>query len=175
MSQRKRIAAYLLTFATAAMLMAARVQSGDAQPPPVPYGTQETLKLRALVDAAPFMTRSEDRVVTLKQERLRACADALAYQFEAFAVGRDQSFAALMEPLAQVKTSWLALSTADAQRMPMLEYILQIAEQREKASQARFDQGRLTAIENLAAKRDRLTAEIEMIECQRAMANAGVR
>ena len=51
----------------------------------------------------------------------------------------------------------------------MLEFALQIAEHREQAAQGLFEQGRLPALENLAARRNRLSAEIEMIECQRAM------
>lgn len=153
----------------AVALLARPVRSDEDAPPPIPYGTQETIRLNAIVDAAPFMAGSEDRVVTLKQERLRTCAQILAHRFEAFTIGREQSFVGLTESVAAMKSAWLALCASEEQKMPMLEFALQLAEQREKSSQAMFDQGRLSAIENLAARGERLSAEIEMIECQRAM------
>lgn len=142
--------------------------TADDAPPPIPYGTQEMLKLNAIVNAAPFMAASTDRVVALKQERLRNCVKGLEYRFGSYAAGIDQSLVTLADVVHETKTSWLALCSKDEQKMPILEFVLQLAEDREKSSQALFEQGRLSAMELLAAKRNRMTAEIEMIECQRA-------
>lgn len=158
-----------------ACLITGSTHAANDEPPPIPYGTLEVVKLNAIVDAAPFMAASTDRVVTLKQERLRACQQIVVYAFEQITAGRTNRLGTLVEPMRELSAAWMSLCTTSEQKMPMLEFALQTAEQREKMTQAMFDAGQASAAEALAAKRDRLTAEIEMIECQRAISSASVR
>lgn len=172
MTQRKRIAAYLLTFATAATLIAGRAESGNDQPPPVPYGTQQAMKLRSLIDAAPFMAASQDEVHKLMQERLRVCASLFEAQAERVDLGRA-SVETLSAPLADLKKAWLDLTKTPEQQMPLLKFLLQLAAHREQAAEALA--GQTSSVDSLQAKHDRLTAEIELAECQRTLGSAAVR
>lgn len=174
MTQHKSIAVYLLAFATAAMLMGARVRSADDAPPPVPYGTQQSMKLTALLDAAPFMAATEDDVQNLLQQRLRVCATIFQTQAERVDLGRA-SAEVLAEPMANVKQAWLAMSPQPEVQMPILKFALQLAEHREQVAAAMSDAGNISTLELLSAKRDRLTAEIELAQCQRALSSASVR
>jgi hypothetical protein len=168
MTQRKRIAAYLLTFATAATLIAGRAESGNDQPPPVPYGTQQAMKLRSLIESAPFMAASEDEVQKLMKERLRVCVSLFEAQAERVDLGRVP-LEALAQPLADVKHAWLSLSKGPEQQMPILKFLLQMAEHREKAAEALARQTNF--FESIQAKHDRLTAEIELAQCQRTLSS----
>ncbi len=161
--------ATFVTLATTAAVLTAYAQTANDEPPRIPYGTQETLKLNAIVEAAPFMATSTDRVVTLKQERLRASQQIVVWAFERITSGRANQLSDLAEPMKELTAAWVSLCKTGEEKMPMLEFALQTAEQREKWSQASFEAGRLSSTDNLAAKRDRISAEIEMIECQRAM------
>jgi hypothetical protein len=132
------------------------------------------MKLKALVEAAPFMAAGEDEVHTLMQERLRVSVSIFESQAERVDLGRLQ-MDALAEPIGEVKLAWIALSATPDHQMPILKFVLQLAEHREKAMEALTTTGQVATLERLEAKRDRLTAEIELAQCQRAMSNASVR
>lgn len=156
----------VLGMMAALTLLASVARSGDEAPPPVPYGTQQTIKLKAVVDAAPFMAKDEDDVKTLMQERLRISVSLFETQAERIDLGRAP-LDALAAPMADVKLAWTALCATDEQKMPILKYALQLAEHREKVSEAMHSAGQSSNDEALKARRDRLTAEIELAQCQR--------
>lgn len=156
----------VLGMMAALTLLAGTSRAGDEAPLPIPYGTQQSFKLKALVDAAPFMAKDDDDVKTLMQERLRVCVSLFETQAERIDLGRVQ-LDALAEPMAEVKLAWIALCVSEEQKMPILKYALQLADHREKVAEAMQSAGQGSSVEALKAKRDRLGAEIELAQCQR--------
>ncbi len=163
----QRYAGFLLASVAAIAVFVSHARSGDDAPPPVPYGTQQTIKLKALVDAAPFMAKGGDELRGLLQERLRVCVEIFENAAERVDLGRANTDS-ISGPIADVKDAWAALCTSDDQRMPILKYVLQLAEHREESIEALHSTGQSSSTELLSAKRDRLSAEIELAHCQRS-------